>query len=421
MQIELRWRSWYGDEPLALDFPDDFRPTVYPPRGGPDIGEEGIRAAFANPIGSARLAELARGKGSAVVVVDDIARPTPAYRVIPTVLEELHAGGVPDDRIKFLLATACHRVMTRADMAKKLGEAVVRRYEVLNHNPYEFLVTLGETSNGSPVVVSRHFAEAEVRVGIGQIAPHGGPGFSGGAKVVFPGVAGIDFITANHKPGRLKTGLLKVDANQIRDDMEEAARLAGLHFIANVVLNPRREIAGLFVGDMIAAHRAGVARGFEVMETPLPPAAVDIGVFNQYPKDTEFMHLGHALHVLNSAARPLVREGGTVIIVSASSDGFGHHSLEGPYMRHEHRVPNPRLAGRNVVVMCPTINPRYLYGSLPPATRLVEDWKGVLAALREFHPAGGEVAVFPCGAIQLAAERQFTSINPWEAAETAKA
>ena len=88
------------------------------------------------------------------------------------------------------------------------------------------------------------------------------------------------------------------------------------------------------------------------------PVAADVGVFNQYPKDTEFMHLGHALHVLNSASRPLVREGGTTVIISAASDGLGYHSLEGPYMRHEHKVSNPRLAGRNLVIMCNTINRR---------------------------------------------------------------
>ncbi|MHB1005549.1 MAG: lactate racemase domain-containing protein [Chloroflexota bacterium] len=419
MQIELRWRSWYGDEPLLLDFPDRFAPTLYPPRGGLDIGEEGIRRAFANPIGSPRLAQLARGKKSAVVVVDDIARPTPAYRIIPTVLDELHEAGVPDANIKFLLGIACHRAMIRADMVKKLGQAVVDRYEIINHHPYENLVHYGETSHQSPVYVDRHYAEAEVRVAIGQIAPHGGPGFSGGAKLIFPGVAGIQFITANHKPGRLKIGLLKADGNELRDDIEEAARMVGLDLIANVVLNPRREIAGLFVGDMIAAHRAGVQKGFEVMETPLPKEAADVGVFNQYPKDTEFMHLGHALHVMNSAARPLVREGGTVVILSASSDGLGYHSLEGPYMRHEHKVPNPRFAGRNLVIMCGTANHRQLPASLPANVRLVPDWAGVLAALAEYHPQGGRVAVFPCGAIQLAEERQITSISPWETADKA--
>ncbi len=405
MQIELTWRSWHGDEPLALDFPDGFAVTVYPPAGGPDIGEEGIRRAFANPIGTPRLAELARGKRSAAIVVDDIARPTPAYRLIPHVLAELHAGGVPDENIKFLMAIACHRPLTRAEMAKKLGEDVVRRYEVINHHPYEYLGYVGETSRGTPVYFSRHYLEAEMRLSIGQISPHGGPGLSAGAKTVFPGVAGIETIYQNHRPGRLQGGLLKIEGNEWRADMEEGVRLAGIDAIANVVVGGRREITGLFVGDLVAAHRAGCKRALEVMATPLPPEPADVGVFNQYPKDTEFMHLGHALHVLNSASRPLVREGGTVVIVSASSDGYGFHSLEGRYMRNEHRQPNPRLAGRNVVILCHTVNQRQLMDSVPKNARLVDDWCGVLGALAEFHPRGGSVAVFPCGAVQLAAER----------------
>lgn len=411
MKISLRWRSWHGDEPLEIDFPADYDVTVYPPRGGPDIGEEGIRQAFANPIGTPRLAELARGKRSAIVVVDDIARPTPAYRLVPHVLAELREAGVPAGSTKFLMATACHRPMVRWEMAEKLGEEVVRNYQVLNHHPYENLVYIGETSRQTPLHINRHYVEATVRIGIGQISPHGGPGFSGGAKLVLPGVAGMESIVANHKPGRLKMGLLVVEGNEWRDDMEESARLVGIDIIADVVMNGDKGIAGLFVGDVVAAHRQGVKRALEVMATPLPSAPVDIGVFNQYPKDTEFMHLGHALHVLNSAPRPFLKPGGTMVIVSASSDGFGFHSLEAPYMRHGPKTPHRMFVGYQLVVMCPTVNRTELPPSLPEDTILVEDWQGVLAALAARHPQGGTVAVFPSGAVQLA-ERTATLRTP---------
>jgi nickel-dependent lactate racemase len=376
--------------------------TVYPPRDAPDIGAEGIRRTFAAPIGTARIAELARGKRRAVIVVDDIARPTPASRVVPAILEELGEAGVPCRGITFLLALGCHRAMTRAEMVRKLGEEAVRAYRVLNHYAYENLVHVGTTSRGTPVALNRHYVEAEVRIGVGQISPHGGPGWSGGAKIVLPGVAGVETIVANHKPGRLRLGLARIEGNEWRADMEEAVRLAGIDAIVNVVVNSSRGIAGLFVGDLVAAHRAGVARAWEVMSTPLPPEPADIGVFNQYPKDTEFMHLTHALHVVSSAPRPLVRPGGTMVILSASSDGFGYHTLESPGMRHASAGVLPVFEGHRPVVMCPTINASELPPSLPPTTRLVPDWKGVLGALAEDHPQGGSVAVFPCGAIQVA-------------------
>jgi nickel-dependent lactate racemase len=402
MRIELRWRSWHGDEPLSLEFSRQYEVAVYPPRDGPDIGEDGIRRAFAAPIGGPRIAEIARGKRSAIIVVDDIARPTPAARLVPSILAELGEGGIPDNKIKFLMALGCHRAMTCSEMVRKLGEDVVRTYRVLNHTPYENLVRLGETSRGTPVDVNGHYAEAEVRIGIGQISPHSGPGWSGGAKVVMPGVAGIETIITNHKPGRLKGGLVAIDGNERRADIEEVARLAGLDAIVNVVVNSRRGIAGLFIGDVVAAHREGVRRAWEVMSTPLPSEPVDIGVFNQYPKDTEFMHLGHALHVVNSAPRPIVKRGGTMVILSASSDGFGFHSLEAPGMRHGPTGPHPMFDPYRVVVMCPNINRAQLPPSLPETTRLVPDWESVVATLNEYHPRGGMVAVFPCGAIQVA-------------------
>jgi nickel-dependent lactate racemase len=402
MRFQLRWRSWHGDEPLPLEFPVDHDVAVYPPRDAPDLGEEGIREAFAAPIGSQRIGELVRGRRSAVVVVDDIARPTPAARVIPPLIAELHEGGISDRRITFLMALGCHRAMTRSEMVRKLGEDVVRTYQVLNHTPYEHLVRLGETSRGTPVDVNGYYAEAEARIGVGQISPHGGPGWSGGAKVVIPGVAGIETIIANHKPGRLKKGLAMIDGNEWRADMEEAGQLARLDAIVNVVVNSRRGIAGLYVGDPVAAHRQGVRRAWEVMSTRLPPEPVDIGIFNQYPKDTEFMHLSHALHVVNSAPRPVVRQGGTMVVLSASSDGFGFHTLEAPGMRHGPTRPHPLFEPYRLVVMCPTLNRAQLPPNLPVGTQLVPDWDGVLGALKEHHPYGGSVAVFPCGAIQIA-------------------
>jgi lactate racemase len=408
MRLDIRWKAWHGDELLPLQFPSTYTVSVHAPRGGADIGDEGIRSAFANPIGSPRIVDLARGKHSAAIAVDDIARPTPASRVIPFILDELLQAGIPENAIKFVLAVACHRPMVRDEMVAKLGEDVVRKYYVVNHQPYDYTAFVGQTSRGTPVHINRHFVEADVRIGIGQIAPHSMPGFSGGAKIVLPGIAGIETIASNHRPGGFKGGLTKVDGNEFRDDMEEAARMAGLHLIANIVITPERGIAGLVVGDLVAAHRRGVQLAWQAMSTRLPAQPVDIGVFNQYPKDTEFMHLPHALHVLNSAHRPIIRPGGTMVVVSASPDGFGMHSLQGPNMRQAYTGAYPPFQRYRLVVMCSNINRTELPAMYPADTRLVPDWDGVLAVLAELHPQGGSVAVFPCGAVQLA-EREAAS------------
>src|SRR5262249_20518060 len=147
--------------------------------------------AFAEPIGSPTIAELARGKRTACIVVDDLSRPTPADRLIPFVLDELERGGVARADIRFIIGIAAHRPMTREDCVKKLGEAIVDEFDVKNHHPYENLAELGKTKFNTPVLVNADFAAADIKICIGSICPHGGPGFGGGAKLVLPGVASI--------------------------------------------------------------------------------------------------------------------------------------------------------------------------------------------------------------------------------------
>lgn len=404
--VSVPWAAWFGDTEQELTFPSTWSVEVRDPPGGPDVGEEGIRRAFANPIGSERISQLAKGKKSAVVVVDDLSRPTPAWRILPILLEELEQGGISRDRVLIIMGVACHRQLIREDMEKKLGADVVRAMRVENHFAWDNLEHLGTTSRGTPVQVNKSYLAADLKLVLGGILPHGGPGFGGGAKLILPGVAGADTVYHNHRSpaaGGPSKGLNRVDDNGTRLDMEEAARMAGLDAIVDAVVNPRREIAGLFVGDMVEAHRAGVDFARKVLSTPAP-FDLDLVVLNCYPKDTEFIAMPLAFNPYRSASKPLVREGGTIVVSSASSEGVGFHSIHGqPFRLGNTHSPRRGFDGRKMILFVPTINRLDLSDQMraDPDLSLCNTWPEVRARLEADHGSTARAAVFPVAAMQL--------------------
>lgn len=405
--VGVPWRAWFGDTTLDLTFPASWQVRTYPMADAPDIGPEGIERALSDPIGAPTIEEVARGKRSAVVVVDDISRPTPASRFLPGILRRLQAAGIDEDHTRIILAVGSHRPMLKDDMLKKLGPEVCERIEVFNHHTYENLADLGKSSRGTPIHINRFYLEAEVRIGIGCITPHGGPGFGGGAKIVLPGIAGIETLAWNHRAGGLKGGLAIVEGNEVRADMEEIAQRVGIDLIANVVPNSRRGIAGLFVGHVIAAHRAGVELARRVYATRLPEEPVDVVVTNSYPKDTDFMQAGMAMQVLASArqrGREVLKPGGTVVITTASPEGRGFHSLYSPGMRHGRVLPRQieyvtKENPRGPVYFSPDLGLRDANNA-----HLVREWDRLIELLESIHGPAPSVAVFPTGSIQLAAD-----------------
>jgi nickel-dependent lactate racemase len=404
--IRIPWRAWYGDEWLEIRTPASWQVQAYWPADGPDIGPEGIETAFDQAIGTQPIEELACGKRTVAIAVDDISRPCPAARLMPLLMKKLETAGVDLDDVKVILGIGTHAPMHKAAIVKKLGREAAERLDVHNSSPYGNTVELGTSRRGTPVRINRFYAEAELKLGVGSITPHGGPGFGGGAKVIIPGVASIETVSSMHEPGRLKTGLIDVENNELRDEIEHMVRdHVGLDFVANVVVNSRREIAGLFVGDMVAAHRAGVAHAKQVYATEIPSEPVDIVITNAYPKDTDFLQAGMGLNVLVSSPRPVVKPQGTVVLVSANPEGRGYHGLYGPGMMYDRALGHPgerhdrAFRGTPLVYYAPDITP-----ADARCNALYREWDALIAHLQERHGDQATVAVFPCGAIQLAAE-----------------
>jgi len=390
----IRWGAWADDVDLTLEFPPGWAVTECPPADATDIGPSGVADAFAHPIGSPPLHDVARGAGSACVAIDDLTRPTPGARVLPAVLSELNAGGISDEDVTILCGIANHRPMLGPDLARKIGDEVLSRCRVSQHLSWEGCEAVGVTTRGTPVEINKEFLAADVRILVGSIIPHAGTGFSGGAKLLMPGIASIEAAEAFHR-GPVTRGRYNIVESEARLDAEEAARLAGVTAIVNTVPTSRMGVAGLVVGDLVAAHRAGVAIAQGVFATHAPPGA-DVALLSLYPKDGEFLQHLTAFAPYKTAPEPIVREGGTIVVAVAASEGFGYHALFGPGRRMA--APNAtRVRGRDVVFFCPNLYPT----EVPPGTTLIRSWDGTLDWLTGKHGDAATASVFPCATIQL--------------------
>lgn len=387
--IRIPWGAWYYEDKLELTFPDTWDLTVAEMVGGDDIGDAGIREALASTIGTAPLRELARGRRSAAILVDDLSRPTPAFRLLPYVLQELAEAGIPEDQVCIIGAVAAHRPMTRDDFIKKVGADIVDRVQILNHNAYGNVDLVGHSSRGIPIFINRDFMSREVRIAMGMITPRGSF-FGGGSKLLLPGAAGHISILANHR--YVHEGF--------REHLAEVARMAGLDFIVNPLLNADLEVISLVAGDPEAAYWEGVDRAKSLYLTPIPEA-VDVAICNAFPKDNELMQAGMALVPIRGAREKLLSDNATVVVVSASPEGFGWHTVNGPGAGLA-VTPSPPHPG--AIVFSPNVSRHDVDARFGSETGLCRTWDEVIDTLSSRHGHRVRVAIFPCAALQYGGE-----------------
>lgn len=320
--VQLPQMAWYGDTELEIDFPESWDVTVCRMHGqeASPLGEDGIRKAFANPIGTRTIKELARGKREVAILFDDMTRATPTAVIIPYVLEELAAAGIPDDNIRFIAAIGAHGSMNGIDFRKKLTDEVMDRFLVYNHNTYENCTPLGISTQGIHISINSEVMACDLKIGIGSIVPHPFTGFGGGSKIILPGVASMDTIDTNHSRLGLSPtiGIGKYEGNVVKEDMDEAARMAGLDVKIDAILNLKREVTALFVGDFIAEHAEGVKLAREHYATDMVMDA-DIVVANCYSKANE-MVLAPGI-----ASALLSQKGGDMVIIVVTPEGQINH------------------------------------------------------------------------------------------------
>lgn len=415
MVVSLRQRPWYGDTALQIGLPKTWNITLFPTPGHskPKVTKEVIEAAFASPIGTPRISHLAQGRSEVAIIFDDLSRPTKAYELIPHVLHELREGGIGDKAIRFVAASGAHRAMNVMEFEKKLGRKVVQRFPVYNHNPYENCTYLGDTSRGTSVHLNSEAMSCDLKIAVGCIVPHPTAGFGGGAKIMI-GISHVDTIYANHHDiggrgaptpespmGSLhpSVGLGKVEGNALRADLEEIGRMAGIDCIVNVVVNAGRESIGVFVGDLIAAHREGVKMAREVYSSE-SKGGFDVAVLNAYSKANE------ASIVLHAPEKLLKAEGGDVVIICNTPEGqICHYTARsfgkerGGRLWGSRKVLPPRV--KRMITVGPNIDPVSLdwIGPVDQVIR-VKRWPAALHILKEWYGSGANVAVVPDATIQ---------------------
>ena len=282
-----------------------------------------IERALTEPIGSKRLNEIAQPKGKIAIVVDDFTRSTPSHIMLPPVLAELNNAGVEDENITIIFGSGTHRAVKPEEAERILGLEVTDRVKTISHDcNAQDLVPVGKTRHGTNVLVNPVFAEADVKVLVGDVNLHYYAGYGGGRKSVMPAISCKDTISHNHAmllDANARTGVL--ENNPVHEDMTEAARLAKVDFILNVVTNSKGEIVKAFAGDLEQAFLEATKLVDEMYRVPVERRA-DIVVASPggYPADID---LYQAYKALDNALE-VVKRGGTIILVAECPEGHGN-------------------------------------------------------------------------------------------------
>jgi nickel-dependent lactate racemase len=463
-RISLRSRAWHGDEILELPVPDAWQIEMLSPVDAPELAEADLRRCLEEPHAGPTLRERAAGCRTALIVCDDLGRPTPAHRIVPHLIELLTQAGVPAAGISFLVATGSHRQITPAEMERKLGAGIVARHEVHCHDAFHAeLCDLGRLPSGMPVIVNRRVVDADLVIGVSCILPHTLAGFSGGGKIMLPGSAGILSISELHSFEAKRTRAADAPLGRrpdAREVIEAFAERAGLDFSINTVINSQRQIAHIVAGDLRLAHAEAVRRAQQVYRTEIPAdlrREAQTVIVNGYPLDADPVQVsksqwprkffpqarmilvdpacdGIAYHgwsefqkasVLNMlcgtiseartegrypavlasllASRPWRRLGERRLARQAQRTDVSYRAYE------EHRGTIPRntiakrvMAKRAPLVICSAHFPAWKQQVQFPNADLLPDWEAVAAA--GYLPDEAQrVAVLPCAPLQIPA------------------
>lgn len=288
-------------------------------------GEDAVRSALKNPIGSKMLHEIVKPGEKIVIITSDITRPMPSKTVLPSVLEELVKAGADYQDITVVFALGSHRKHSDEEKKYLVGEDVCSKVKCIDSDPDD-CVRMGVTSRGTPVDIFTAVAKADRRICLGNIEYHYFAGYSGGAKAIMPGVSTREAIQANHSrmvKNEARAGA--IDDNPVRLDIEEVVKYVPIDFIVNVILDEKKNIIKAVAGHHIHAHREGCSFLDSLYKVQIPARAdIVITTPGGYPKDINLYQAQKAL----DNAKHAVRDGGVVILVAACTEGFGEETFE---------------------------------------------------------------------------------------------
>jgi nickel-dependent lactate racemase len=419
----------FGKKGLAIDLPEGFQYRVLEARSAVPLerAEEAIRRALDAPTASPPLRELARGKPSAAISVCDITRPVPNRLILPAILSDLEAAGISRENIMILIATGLHRPAAPAEIREICGEDIAARYHIVNHNARALAEHrhLGSTASGTPVYIDERFVSAALHITVGFIEPHLMLGFSGGRKLIAPGLAAQETIKVLHSPKFMRDHRAcegSIDENPLHLELLEIARMARHDFLVDVALargKGQRPIAAVFAGNPVQAHQEGVQFVSQVMlETLDEPVDAVITTGAGYPLDLTFYQSIKGV----TAAAQIVKPGGKILLMAACDEGSGgkeftelladyhsdnkfmEHILHSPVVVDQWQLEKLGLVTRNAEVHfhVPGL-PHEFHGQLWGKSYPAAD--AAIQALASALAPGSTIAVIPEGPYVLARAR----------------
>lgn len=409
-----RVRLAYGSEGLTIDVPADA--TVVTPAHRPAVADEvaAVRAAIRHPAAGRPLRDLVPPGSHVAISVCDVTRPQPRKPMLEAIAQELADLVRPED-VVVLIATGTHAASTDAQRREMLGDDVLARWRVVDHDARDAasLLDLGVV-DGVPVLLNHEWAAADVRITTGFVEPHFFAGFSGGPKMVAPGLAGLDTVLELHSPMRIadpRATFAVVDGNPVHDAVRAIAAATGVTFSVDVLIDDRHRITHAFGGSVLEMHAVACQTARDVaMQRVDGPFDIVVTTNSGYPLDRNLYQSVKGM----AAAATVVADGGTIICAAECRDGLPG---DGPYAHLLHRAPSIEAAARQLLAADHTIPDGWqvqvqarvqakarvlLYSGLPvPVVRAahlepIDDVNTTLAALLERQP-DARVCVLPEG------------------------
>ena len=326
----MRVKLDYGTDGLNVDLPDE-RVTVIEPMPRPAVHDTAatLTAAIQSPIGCSPLRQQVRKGQRVAISVCDITRAQPRREQLAALFDEM--PDIPRSDITIFIATGTHRSNTDDELERMLGRDILSTCRVVNHDARDAaaLAFVGRSSTGVPVHLNREFLQADIRITTGFVEPHFFAGFSGGPKMVAPGLAGLETVMTLHDASRIghpnaTWGI--TEGNPVHDDVREIARTVGVHFALDVTLNREQQITAAFAGDILEQHRAACRYAKETAMRAVPqPFDVVLTTNSGYPLD---QNLYQAVKGMSAAAK-IVKRGGTIVCASECRDGLPAHGSYG--------------------------------------------------------------------------------------------
>ncbi len=352
----MRIKLDYGQTGLDVEIPDErlIGPLAIRPVPPLEKPATAVEKAIAQPIGGRPLSELARGRKNACILICDITRPVPNQIVLPPILRILEAQGIERRNILVLIATGLHRPNEGAELEEMVGPEIAANYRIENHHgkvlaEHDYL---GETPNGVPVYLDARYVRADLKITTGLSEPHLMAGYSGGRKVICPGIAALETVKVWHGPRFLEhpnadCGI--VAGNPVHEENTRIALMAGCDFIVNVCIDGQRRITWVGAGNMIRAWEEGVRFVEYVVKVQvLEPLDVVVTSCAGYPLDTTWYQAVKGL----TGALPIVKKGGTIVMAASLTEGLGSPEFQRLLAENpDLKVFKERIMGKDYFVM----------------------------------------------------------------------